>query len=154
MGGKNKQNPARQLSRSHGKILEKCDLLVEATEQTPPNLALIYELLAFFSHQTARHEEDEEESCFPRIASKVGADVIETLTMQHRAHAQLVSKLENLAESTPVSRKEMESTARELANAYQSHIELEENTIIPATGELTLEDRKQVSREMQARRGR
>lgn len=149
--------PFEQLERCHRRLEEACDALTRAANSR--DIETASDVCGFFARQIRRHEEDEEKSLFPRLAS-AGEDlrgILTRLEAEHREHETLQARLEEAVAGRFQGDlwKELEAVADLLARAYRAHIELEESALFPAARTLlTADDLDAMSREMDERRGR
>jgi hemerythrin-like domain-containing protein len=156
-------DPLAQLERSHRRLEEACDALTKAAAHH--DMETVGDVAAFFARQGRRHEEDEEQSLFPRLeaaARKSGADenVLALLTRlrdQHRAHEALHARLEEAAAGRTSDVTDLWSQiaglADALTHAYREHLENEETTLFPAARRLlTAGELDAMLEEMRARR--
>src|SRR6478609_8827028 len=92
-----RRDPFEMLERCHRRLEENLDRL-----RTPSRQALD-EALAFIDRAVKRHEDDEEQSLFPRLARVPQlAGLLDRLTVQHRDQMALVEELRaHLAAPTP-----------------------------------------------------
>jgi hemerythrin-like domain-containing protein len=146
------KDPFEQLERCHRRLEEACDALGPATEAE--DRQTIEDVLAFLERQIKRHEEDEDDSLFPRLAGNTDlAGPIAQLAEEHKKHAALQAQLKAALAANDWPK--LRQTADELARAYRDHIALEEGRIFPAAqAALTTEARTEMRREMDARRGK
>lgn len=152
-------DPIAQLERSHRRLEEACDALVQAS--CSRNIETVSDVCAFFSRQVRRHEEDEEASLFPRLrAAKKTPELealLERLATEHREHEALHRRLEEAVAGRVEGDvwTEIASVADLIMLAYRRHIEEEERSLFPATRALLgPEELAAMQGEMDARRGR
>src|SRR6185312_6760023 len=95
------------MRRDPFEMLERCHRRLEETLATllgpSPSRQALDEALAFIDRAVRRHEDDEEQSLFPRL-SRVPqlAGLLDRLTVQHRDQTALVDELRaQLAAATP-----------------------------------------------------
>jgi hemerythrin-like domain-containing protein len=145
-----RRDPFEMLERCHRRLEETLDLMRTPTRQT------LDEALAFIDRAVRRHEDDEEQSLFPRL-SRVPqlAGLLDRLTVQHRDQTALVDELRALmAAATPDDAQLADVVAR-LDAAYRDHINIEERELFPAAkAALDADDLGGMASEMDARRGR
>jgi iron-sulfur cluster repair protein YtfE (RIC family) len=117
----------------------------------------------YFSEALPLHVADEEESILPRLRGKT-AELDASLSEMHEEHRGHEPQVENLLN---VCRTLRESPARlnelrpkllacttRLEQEFSSHLNKEENVILPAIRQLsTAEDREAMLRELRGRRG-
>jgi hemerythrin-like domain-containing protein len=149
------RDPFDQLARSHRRLEETLDDLQRASDDPDA----LRNAAAFFARNVRRHEEDEEKSLFPRLASNPAlAPVLERLAEEHRAHEALHARLDAFVQeldrgSTPATR-DVDALADALARAYRGHIDVEERELFPAArAALSASDVEAMGSEMDARRG-
>ena len=152
-------DPIDQLERSHRRLEEACDALSIAASEHDIDTA--NNVCAFFARQVRRHEEDEEQSLFPRLEPLATPElraVLERLSSEHREHDALRKKLDDAisgrSEGPDDMWTELSRIADRLGRAYRSHIDEEEKHLFPAARTLLspaiLEEMRA---EMDARRG-
>ncbi|HEY1586420.1 MAG TPA: hemerythrin domain-containing protein [Polyangia bacterium] len=145
-----RRDPFEMLERCHRRLEETLEMLRTPTRQT------LDEALAFIDRAVRRHEDDEEQSLFPRL-SRVPqlAGLLDRLTVQHRDQTALVDELRaQLAAATPDDAQLRDIVAR-LDAAYRQHINIEERELFPAAkAALDADDLGGMASEMDARRGR
>ena len=151
-------DPLMQLERCHRRLEEACDALGPATE-TEDRKATIEDVAAFLERQIRRHEDDEESSLFPRLASKPElADDLAKLTKEHAHHDELRRRFRDASATLDGPKPnwpELCQVADELVRSYRDHIALEETRLFPAArAALSPEDLAAMRTEMDARRGR
>jgi hemerythrin-like domain-containing protein len=150
-------DPFSQLARSHRRLEQELDALRVAAEER--DVEALRRVLAFFGRQVARHEEDEEASLFPRLRAKPEAAQLEATVAQlegeHRRHEAAVRKLAEAIDTVEGgSPGNIVAIAEEMIAGYDGHIALEERELFPeAKRLLSEEERAEIVREMQARRG-
>jgi hemerythrin-like domain-containing protein len=146
------KGPFDQLERCHRRLEEACDALGPATEME--DRATLEDVAAFLARQIRRHEDDEDESLFPRLAgvTELGP-TLARLTAEHRHHAELQSRFRQALEAG--AWPELRKVSDELIRAYREHIAVEEAQLFPAArAALTEADLSAIRDEMNARRGR
>jgi hemerythrin-like domain-containing protein len=145
-----RRDPFEMLERCHRRLEETLEMLRTPTRQS------LDEALAFIDRAVRRHEDDEEQSLFPRL-SRVPqlAGLLDRLTVQHRDQTALVDELRaQLAAATPDDAQLRDIVAR-LDAAYRQHINIEERELFPAAkAALDADDLGGMASEMDARRGR
>lgn len=145
-----RRDPFEMLERCHRRLEETLEMLRTPTRQT------LDEALAFIDRAVRRHEDDEEQSLFPRL-SRVPqlAGLLDRLTVQHRDQTALVDELRaQLAAAAPDDAQIRDVVAR-LDAAYRQHINIEERELFPAAkAALDADDLGGMASEMDARRGR
>ncbi len=165
---KDRINPFAMLERSHERLQEHLAILLTAAatlNDDPTDTAAcaqIVEVSEFIGRAVTRHEQDEEQSLFPRLRGLPQlATLLDSLAVEHRAHEKLHAQLSAIAtacgrgllDHSAVS--ELSDLAVTLSQLYSSHIEVEELELFPAARRaLTPSEAMQVAAEMQARRGR
>ena len=146
------KDPFVQLERCHRRLEEACDALGPATETE--DRATLEDVAAFLARQIRRHEDDEDESLFPRLAGNAELKpALERLTREHQDHAELQSRFRQALEAG--SWVDLRAVSDELVRAYRDHIALEEGTVFPAArAALGPDDLAAMRVEMDARRGK
>lgn len=146
------KDPFAQLERCHRRLEEACDALGPATETE--DLATLEDVAAFLARQIKRHEDDEDESLFPRLVHSAELKpALERLTAEHAKHAELQSRFRRALEEREWP--ELRRVSDALVGAYRDHIALEESVVFPAArAALTPADLEAIQSEMAARRGR
>jgi len=145
-----RRDPFEMLERCHRRLEETLDTL-----RTPTRQALD-EALAFIDRAVKRHEDDEEQSLFPRLARVPQlAGLLDRLTVQHRDQTALIEELRaELAAARPDERALADVVAR-LDASYREHILMEERQLFPAAkAALDADDLGGMASEMESRRGR
>jgi hemerythrin-like domain-containing protein len=150
------RSPFDMLLQSHRRLRERLADLQGAADRLPdPDaLAIIDDVLGFFARAVARHERDEEQSLFPRLAPLPElAPLMTALTEEHREKERLAEELDMaLAARDERAIREMVSA---LIVAHTRHIDREEAELFPAAERALGPDvQAEMLREMQARRGR
>jgi len=148
--------PFDMLLQSHRRLRERLADLEGAVSQLPDAdaLAIIDDVLGFLERAVARHERDEEESLFPRLAHLPELrPVMADLVAEHREKERLAGELE-LALQAKDERAIREMVSALLA-AHIRHIDREEGELFPAAQKALAPDTQaEMLGEMQARRGR
>lgn len=146
------KDPFVQLERCHRRLEEACDALGPATETE--DRATLEDVAAFLARQIRRHEDDEDESLFPRLAGNAELKpALERLTREHQHHAELQSRFRQALEAG--AWVDLRAVSDELVRAYRDHIALEEGTVFPAArAALGPDDLAAMRVEMDARRGK
>ncbi|MBS2013796.1 MAG: hemerythrin domain-containing protein [Deltaproteobacteria bacterium] len=162
------RDPFEQLERSHRRLEEHLDdLAAVAHEARETGRADAYrldgvrEIVGFFARAVRRHEDDEEKSLFPRLASDPSLNAtIAKLTEEHRAHEVLHAALDRVvgvldgAPEDTAAIAELDRVSTALHDAYRAHIEEEERTVFPRAREIVAGDaREAMAVEMENRRG-
>jgi hemerythrin-like domain-containing protein len=147
LGGNAEGDPIAQLESSHRKLEERMAELA----RTPGDDQAREDFLGFVERSVRRHEEDEEESLFPRLAHVAELRAaIASLRDEHHAHVALHRALRDAKDDAGAA-----EALELLRRAYAKHVQLEESVLFPgarlALDRATLAE---VMREMQARRGR
>ena len=170
IGHTGRRGAVEMLERCHGKLQLRLDELTDAARSLGDDrtnrdaLATAVATVAFLLRTAPRHEADEEESLFPRLAA-LGTDgiksVLDQLATQHRAQGQLHGQLERLAggwtQQTELGEHDarlLAKLAAELRTAYAEHIALEDAHLLPAARSLPTAELAEIADEMHARRGR
>ncbi|HEY8074859.1 MAG TPA: hemerythrin domain-containing protein [Labilithrix sp.] len=154
-------DPFAQLERSHRRLEERLDDLTRASASEPLDIELVREVAGFFARAVRRHEEDEEASLFPRLATSKEAEalapILERLAREHREHEALHAKLDAIVKDLDAgkdARAALDAVADALVRAYRTHIEEEERALFPAArAALDSAATTAIVEEMDARRG-
>jgi hemerythrin-like domain-containing protein len=145
-----RRDPFEMLERCHRRLEETLESL-----RTPSRQALD-EALAFIDRAVKRHEDDEEQSLFPRL-SRVPqlAGLLDRLTIQHRDQTALVEELRMLLGAATPDEARLRDVVERLDAAYRQHINIEERELFPAAkAALDADDLGGMASEMDSRRGR
>jgi iron-sulfur cluster repair protein YtfE (RIC family) len=150
-------DPFEQLERSHRRLAERLDeLSAAAADLGGPHgheaRHAVEDVLDWIARAVTRHEQDEDQSLFPRLAGHAQVQAsIAKLTAEHRAHEVLAKDLRAALDHPDQAKK----IAAQLATAYRAHLDEEERVLFPAARPL-LDDaaRAAIVAEMDARRGR
>jgi hemerythrin-like domain-containing protein len=147
-------DPFEQLTRSHRRLEEALSALSEAARGDRLDEATARDVADFLSRQVRRHEADEEESLFPRLAQNDDlGTIVGQLRDEHAAHVALHERLERALSASDVN--EVRLVAAALEDAYRTHIDVEEAVLFPTARRVLKEqDLAAIVDEMQARRGR
>jgi iron-sulfur cluster repair protein YtfE (RIC family) len=155
-------DPFTQLERSHMRLGERLDELVQASAApfSPTTLDVARDVAGFCARAVLRHEEDEESSLFPRLRERPElAPLLDKLAREHREHEALHARLDDAisalaAEPNAEAMKELADVADALVRAYRAHIEEEERVLFPAArAALDAASIAAISGEMEGRRG-
>lgn len=149
-------DPFEQLTRSHRRLEEALSALNDAARGDQLDEATARDVADFLARQVRRHEADEEESLFPRLATIAElASIVDQLRNEHTAHVALHARLDGALSREPVDLDEVRRVAAALEDAYRTHIDVEEAVLFPtAKRALKDQDLAAIVEEMQARRGR
>ncbi len=146
-------NPFETLRSCHRRLKERLGVLVEhgAKEDV---VQVADDVLGFLERSARRHERDEEESLFPRLAADPAlASVLATLSEEHKLHEELLTDLGYAVDAGDSAA--IQNLARSLAASYDKHILLEESVLFPRAEELLDEAALlEMVEQMEARRGR
>lgn len=159
--------PIEHLMACHRRIEQRLDALVRAATHLETDrkraLAAIASSLEFLDSSGMRHTEDEENSLFPRLRTRVSQDEIAYLASLEDQHEEADSTLARLKEltreaqgQTPVPRRVIEEygqCAEKLRSIYQDHIR-SEDAVLTAMAKQCLSEAElsEISREMRERR--
>ncbi len=139
-------------------MLERCHRRLEETLATlaTPSRQALDEALAFIDRAIRRHEDDEEQSLFPRLVRVPQlAPLLDRLTVQHRDQTALVEELRSLLEAARPDEARLRDVVARLTAAYRQHIAVEERELFPAAkAALDADDLGGMASEMESRRGR
>ncbi|MCU1283323.1 MAG: hypothetical protein JWM53_6869 [bacterium] len=145
-----RRDPFEMLERCHRRLEETLEMLRTPSRQT------LDEALEFIDRAVKRHEDDEEQSLFPRL-SRVPqlAGVLDRLTVQHRDQTALVDELRAVMDAPQLDERQVRDVVARLDAAYRAHIAIEERELFPAAkSAFDADDLGGMAAEMEARRGR
>jgi iron-sulfur cluster repair protein YtfE (RIC family) len=165
---RDRSNPFAMLEQSHARLREQLGALIKAAQMLdrhgddPTARNEVVEISAFFDRSVTRHEQDEEQSLFPRLRENFRLRrVLESLEADHRLHERLHSELGELAAACargalkPSRAATLSKLASSLDVAYADHIEIEESQLFPAArAALDPATLGAIASEFQSRRGR
>ncbi len=145
-----RRDPFEMLERCHRRLEETLAALGGAT----PSRQALDEALGFIDRAMARHERDEEESLFPRLARVPQlAGLLDRLTIQHRDQTALVDELRELMDAPRPDEARLADVVARLDAAYRAHLAVEERELFPAAkAALDADDLGGMASEMDARR--
>jgi hemerythrin-like domain-containing protein len=150
-------DPFAQLERSHRRLEERLEDLAQADAA---HVDVVRDVAAFFARAVKRHEQDEEESLFPRLRGHAElVATLERLAREHVEHAALHERLDRVIEAidagAPEAARDLARTTTALMHAYRDHVDEEERVLFPAARALLDEAALvAISEEMAARRRR
>jgi hemerythrin-like domain-containing protein len=148
-------DPFSMLLRCHRRLEERLQDLEAAGGLGPEEAREVAEnVLGFLDRAVARHELDEEQSLFPRLAVRPDlAQALATLGREHREQTQIIERFRQAHAGGTLDPGAIAAFARELGAAYAGHIALEENELFPAARSLLGPDSlADMAREMEERR--
>lgn len=129
---------------------------IAAGESLPANWELATDVLAYLERAGVRHEEDEEETVFPRLAHLPALrPLLKTLRAEHRSQRKLVAQLADLvsAQAESGTARKLSRLAAKLQTSYQAHITREDAELLPAMKRyLDADSEAEMAAEMAARR--
>lgn len=121
-------------------------------------------LLRYFTVDLPFHSADEDESLLPRLRWVDSAEVQAALLGMTRQHAELQAVIDDLCWAwarileEPARRHalhvQLASGARQLADGFAAHLDVEEKIIFPQLQQLADEEQRAILREMERRRAR
>jgi hemerythrin-like domain-containing protein len=155
MNAETTPDPFAQLERSHRRLEERLEDLAQADAA---HIDVVRDVAAFFARAVKRHEQDEEESLFPRLAGHAElAPVLERLAREHAEHASLHAQLDTIIEAldakAPEAARDLARVTTALMHAYRNHVDEEERVLFPAARALLDEAALvAIANEMTARR--
>ncbi len=169
------EDPLRHLVECHDRIEEHLQILERAVrplradseQKRREAREALRKALDFLKAMGALHTKDEEESLFPRLRANLRddpsglAELMTLLESQHRdkeaVYEELVAWVSGFpaAPESPTAEQvsRLEGLTAQLTDHYRPHIMIENQRLIPLSGEnLTESDREEIRREMLARR--
>ena len=166
MGGtfKNRRGkpPIARLEHSHRRLEQELENLGARVESISRGQALeeswsaISEVVDYLHRSVVRHEEDEEQSVFPRLASHPTLrPLLQRLRDDHASQQKLVARLAQLVEQQELATTpaRLERTSQRLVAAYLDHIAREDRQLLPAISRhCSAAEQAQMGEEMGARR--
>lgn len=157
--------PLDHLVACHDRILNRIatlDRVGEALEtNTPAALQALRNAIRFFDVSGRLHTEDEEESVFPRLRSRMTPsqlEYVDALESQHREKESVYAELKSVSaeletEVTPDRAARFRQLAGRLGELYRAHIASENDVLVKLGREsLTASELAAIRDEMQARR--
>ncbi len=151
-----------RLDRSHRRVEERLAELsasaaaIAGGEQIDEHWPLVEEVLSYLQRASLRHEQDEEDSVFPRLRQHAALrPLLDRLTGDHRSQRKLVAKLAKLvsAAEKPATGRALVKLSTALSASYQDHIEREDRQLLPAIARhISSEEQAEIAKEMAARR--
>ena len=169
MGGKFKNRnkskpPLERLDRSHRRLEERLQELqasakaIQQGKSPGAHWASVADVLAYLERAGVRHEEDEEETVFPRLSGRVALrPLLDRLRSDHLGQRKLVNALAKVvaARKTPKSVQRLSEISQELRADYLNHIKLEDSQLLPAIARhIGVDEQIAMAAEMAERRGR
>ncbi len=170
MGGKGNRGrnrikaPLVRLDHCHRNLEAKLEELLEHsaaistgadTSEAPWDA--VAEILAYLQRSVVRHELDEEESVFPRLASHPALrPLIERLRGDHLSQGKLVRSLETLLQTRNKknSQSKLATLVASLRHSYLDHLRREDRELLPAIARhISKEQQDEMALEMAQRRG-
>lgn len=154
--------PLVRLDRSHRRLEERLQELaasVEAISRDSSNTgewSTVADVLAHLQRAVVRHEEDEEESVFPRLAVHPAMrPLLSRLRGDHESQRKLVSALDALVQdhSAAEAVPRLQRVSAALNTSYLDHIKREDRELLPAiTRHISAEGQAEMAIEMAERR--
>ena len=158
------ERPLEVLEACHGRIAKQCDTLDKLLAHLPVHGAdaqarqAARAVLTYFDTAAVPHHADEERNLFPLLeaANAPGAcDLVETLTLEHDAHALLWRRLRPQLVQIAGGHAAVldEALARRFVAMNRAHLEFENTHVLPlARRVLSTADIERLGRAMAARR--
>ena len=150
-------DPIGMLTDCHRSILRFVDVFAQVAQRSngkmlePDERAAVDAALRYFRESGPRHNQDEEESLFPRLqrlqgnapADESASAEIGRLTADHELAATLHAEVEQLYArwmrdgSLPAAEAaQLEAVSKKLAHLYRDHIRVEEEIVFPEAAKL------------------
>ena len=160
------QAPVQRLEKSHRKLEVHLDELAAAVAgvaaskgKSEVHWDKIDELVAYFQRSVLRHEQDEEDSVFPRLAEHPALrSLITRLTGDHQSQRKLVAALAELcaspSRSTAAAIARLGRISKEFKTSLLDHIAREDRELLPALSRhVSASEQAAIAIEMADRRG-
>lgn len=165
--------PVGLLSACHRRIEMFLDVILRVSMEWPGRALegsareSLSTALRYFREMAPQHNQDEEESLFPRLRALDSAEARQLLQLmdalerehaeaspQHARVDELASKWLNGEVLSAAEFQELHRVSSDLREFYRKHIAFEDKTLFPAAQRLLPADvLRQIGREMGARRG-
>jgi iron-sulfur cluster repair protein YtfE (RIC family) len=160
--------PLEHLMACHRRIEERLDTLERAGrflwERREEALEAIRNAFAFLDRNGVMHTEDEEQSVFPRLQGKLGAEqaaLVQDLESDHQLAEATYAELKTIVEQVTAAperneelRSEYTSVVADLCGLYRRHIAREDTELIEiGSTVLTAAELAEIAVEMKRRRG-
>jgi iron-sulfur cluster repair protein YtfE (RIC family) len=155
------QSPAGLIVDCHARIRTFATLAVRLATEDAPDVEIAdaaARVHRYFTEALPLHVADEEQSLAPRLR-RVAPDTLEalrTMEREHRAHEALLAQLVgawDALRTDPGRRHETRVAAMRLRDELEPHLQAEERLIIPAIGQLAVDEQLAFVAEARARRG-
>lgn len=167
MGGnfnkrKKSKTALERLERCHRRLEERLEELTASADaiargKSPArHWETVSEVLDYLQRAVVRHEEDEEESVFPHLATHPALrPLLNRLRGDHQSQRKLVGRLAKLVDDhgAPDSPARLKKVCAALSTNYLDHIKREDHQLLPAiTRHISAELQAQIAAEMAERR--
>ena len=163
--GPKRKGAIDRLDSCHRRLEERFELLVEHADAVARGVANddtwdeLDELFRQIERTVRRHDADEEESVFPRLAQHPALrPLLDRLRVDHQSQskqiADLGARLARLKESGTAPRRRFLRLCTQLRSAYLDHIRREDRELLPAVERyISKPDQDAIATEMMDRRG-
>ncbi len=134
--------------------LERASKDLTDAERRAAGLATIADVLVFFSQEGARHDDDEEQTLFPRLRGLPDfKQMLDAFDVQHRMNDDALAELVAAARAfAPGAEAKVRHLAFRFAEMYRGHIMGEERALFPAAAKALAPDaHAQMAAEMSER---
>ncbi|HEX8812005.1 MAG TPA: hemerythrin domain-containing protein [Terracidiphilus sp.] len=145
-------DPIGMLKDCHRRIERFLEILFVVVDRahdralTTEEAAAVESALAYFRTGGQRHNQDEEESLFPRLRQYASGDTmtrIEALEIDHRSGDELHNLVEQkyrswiaLGSLSSADQQQLRAATEHLKSLYQAHIAVEEEVVFPGAAKL------------------
>jgi iron-sulfur cluster repair protein YtfE (RIC family) len=151
-----------RLDRCHRRLEERLEELSTSAEaiargKSPAaSWKVVSDVLDYLQRAIVRHEDDEEESVFPRLEQHPALrPLLNRLRGDHESQRKLVGRLAKLVadHTAPESAAGLERVATALRTSYLDHIKREDHQLLPAIARhIDAETQAEIAMEMAERR--
>ena len=161
-GNRNKSKPpVERLDRSHRRLEERlaelvsCAALIAEGKDLAASWEAAKDVLAYLERAGVRHEEDEEETVFPRLAAFATLrPLLKDLRAEHRSQRKHIGELAKLVKAPKQAgaSSKLSRVAAKLEESYTAHIRREDKELLPAIKRHLGDSTAEMAAEMAARR--
>jgi iron-sulfur cluster repair protein YtfE (RIC family) len=151
-----------RLDRCHRRLEERLEELTDSADKISRGKSLarswesVGDVLDYLQRAIVRHEEDEEASVFPRLATHPALrPLLNRLRGDHESQRKLVGRLAKLVDDheSPDSALRLKKVSAALSTSYLDHIKREDHQLLPAIARhISAEEQEAIALEMAERR--